>query len=60
MSQLFRELAPGDREMAERILQGYTAVEIGEQFGCSERTVRRLRDLLRERLERLNSEDSRG
>ena len=59
VSQLFRELDSGDREMAERILQGYTAIEIGKQFGCSERTVRRLRVLLRDRLERLNSEDSR-
>ena len=59
ISRLFRELDPADREMAERILQGYTAVEIGEQFHCSERTVRRLRDLLRERLERFKAEDSR-
>jgi RNA polymerase sigma factor (sigma-70 family) len=60
VSQLFRELDSDDREMAERILQGFTAVEIGLEFKCSERTVRRLRDLLRERLERLNSEDSRS
>ena len=59
VSQLFRELDPEDREMAECILQGYTASEIGERFHRSERTVRRLREVLRKRLERMISEDSR-
>lgn len=57
IGRLFGELNSADREMAERILQGYTAVEIADHFGCCERTVRRLRKNLRDRLEQLNSED---
>jgi len=59
VSRLFRELDPADREMAECILQGYTAIEIGDRYHRSERTVRRLRDVLRSRLERMNAEDYR-
>ena len=60
VSQLFAQLDSNDLKMAEYILQGYTAVEIAERFDCSEKTVRRLRDRLRERLRDMTGEDSRA
>jgi len=60
VSWIFRDIPPGDRPIAEGILQGDTAVEIGERCGCSERTVRRLRNEIRGRLERIEPEGSRA
>ena len=56
VARIFREVGPDGREAAEMILQGYTAVEIAEKCGCSERTVRRLRDRIREFVVRLGDD----
>ncbi len=42
------------------ILQGYTAVEIAQKVGCSERTVRRLRDRIRAIVERIEGDERGG
>jgi RNA polymerase sigma factor (sigma-70 family) len=60
VSQLFSELKPREREMAEALLQGYTAVEIAARFDCSNRTVRRLRQHLRETLEEMSVDYRKG
>ena len=46
-------MEPGDRAIVEQILAGYTALEIAERLDCSERTVRRVRQRAKLRLERL-------
>ncbi len=53
IGKIFQEVGRDDREAAEMILQGCTAVEIAEKCRCSERTVRRLRDRIREVVDRL-------
>lgn len=55
---LFRALDDADeRVVLELSLQGYTAAEIGEQTGRAERSVRRLRERTRKRLERMQADD---
>jgi RNA polymerase sigma-70 factor (ECF subfamily) len=44
---------PDERAILELSLQGYTAAEISERLGRAERSVRRLRERLRARLERM-------
>jgi RNA polymerase sigma-70 factor (ECF subfamily) len=54
---LFRTLDdPDERAILELSLRGHTAAEISAQLGRAERSVRRLREHLRKRLERLQSE----
>ena len=55
---LLRDLESADREIACGFLQGQTAEEIATQSGCSERTARRLRWRLKQRLRRLLAEGS--
>jgi RNA polymerase sigma-70 factor, ECF subfamily len=51
---LFRAIDdPDERAILELSLQGYTATEISEQLGRAERSVRRLREHIRKRLERM-------
>ena len=50
---LFQTMTPDDRPIVEQILVGYTAEEIAERLDCSERTVRRVRQRAKHRLERL-------
>ena len=50
---LFQTMTPDDRPIVEQILMGYTAQEVAVQLGCSERTVRRVRQRAQRRLERL-------
>ena len=51
---LFRDIDDADeRAILELSLQGYSAAEISEQTGRAERSVRRLRERTRKRLERL-------
>ena len=57
VARIFREIDRDDREAAEMILQGYTAVEVAARCGCSERTVRRLRDRIRKIVERLEPDE---
>lgn len=59
VARIFRELDRDDRDAAEMILQGFTAVDIAERCGCSERTVRRLRDRIRSIVERIDPDEDR-
>lgn len=56
VTKIFQEVGRDDREAAEMILQGCTAVEIAEKCRCSERTVRRLRDKIRDFVDRLGDD----
>ena len=54
---LFRAIDdPDERAILELSLQGHTATEISEQLGRAERSVRRLRERVRKRLERMQVE----
>jgi RNA polymerase sigma-70 factor, ECF subfamily len=53
---LFRSVDEDERPILELSLQGYTAVEISERLGRAERSVRRLRERTRKRLERMQRE----
>lgn len=53
VEDLFRSVQDADeRAILELSLQGYTASEISEQLNRAERSVRRLRERIRKRLER--------
>lgn len=55
---LFRAIDdPDERAILELSLRGHTATEISEQLGRAERSVRRLRERVRKRLERMQSEE---
>ena len=55
---LFRAVEdPDERAILELSLQGFTAAEISEKLGRAERSVRRLRERLRKRLERMRDEE---
>lgn len=54
---LFRAIDdPDERAILELSLQGYTATEISERLGRAERSVRRLRERVRARLERMQAD----
>jgi RNA polymerase sigma-70 factor (ECF subfamily) len=54
VEELFRSLDnPDERGVLELSLQGYTATEISAQLNRAERSVRRLRERVRKRLERM-------
>jgi RNA polymerase sigma-70 factor, ECF subfamily len=54
---LFRSIEdPDERAILELSLQGHTATEISERLGRAERSVRRLREHIRKRLERMQTE----
>jgi RNA polymerase sigma-70 factor, ECF subfamily len=55
VEQLMRWLKPDDRTIIELSLQGYSVPEISARLGPSERTVRRLRERVRERLLEMQS-----
>src|SRR4051794_40108174 len=57
VERLFREVSAHERPVLELSLQGYTASEIGARLNRAERSVRRLREHIRERLERLQEAD---
>jgi RNA polymerase sigma factor (sigma-70 family) len=52
---LVRELDDDERPILELSLQGYSASEISQQLGRAERSVRRLRERVRKRLEKMQS-----
>jgi RNA polymerase sigma-70 factor, ECF subfamily len=56
MNRLFAALTDDERPVLELSLQGYTTREISQQLGRAERTVRLLREGVRHRLERMQSE----
>lgn len=54
---LFRTIDdPDERAILEMSLQGHTATEISDRLGRAERSVRRLREHIRKRIERMQSE----
>jgi RNA polymerase sigma-70 factor (ECF subfamily) len=57
VERLFREVSAHERPVLELTLQGYTTSEISARLGRAERSVRRLREHVRERLERLQEAD---
>jgi RNA polymerase sigma-70 factor (ECF subfamily) len=58
IEQLLVGLDDEDRQILEMSLQGYTTQEIADRLGRAERTVRRLREGIRHRLERMQQESS--
>ena len=56
VEQLFAAMSEEDRPVLELSLQGYTTREISEKLGRAERTVRLLRESVRNRLERMRRE----
>jgi DNA-binding CsgD family transcriptional regulator len=54
--QVLRGLDSVDRAVIAMSLQGYTTQEISRQLGRTERTVQRLRQRVKQRLERLGQE----
>ena len=55
VESLLGELDADERPILELSLQGHSASEISEQLGRAERSVRRLRERVRKRLERMQS-----
>jgi RNA polymerase sigma factor (sigma-70 family) len=53
VEQLFKGTSEHDRPVVEQILAGYTAEEVAQRLDCSERTVRRVRQRAKSRLQRL-------
>jgi RNA polymerase sigma-70 factor, ECF subfamily len=58
VEQLHSILDEDERPILEMSLQGYTTREISERLGRAERTVRLLREGVRHRLERMQSEST--
>lgn len=58
VGQLLRGLDDDDRKIIEMILQGYTVVEIHDAVGLSERTVQRVHERVKKRLERMTKADT--
>jgi RNA polymerase sigma-70 factor (ECF subfamily) len=56
VSRLLADLNEDDRPVIELSLQGYTVREISQRLGRIERTVRRARERVRLRLERMHSQ----
>ena len=56
VEQLFRAAEPDERPVLELSLQGLTAAEISLRLGRALRTVHRLREQVRKRLERMRRE----
>ena len=57
VEHLFRDLGAHERPVLELSRQGYTTPEISVRLGRAERSVRRLREHIRKRLERLQEAD---
>ncbi len=56
VENLMRSLEPRDRRILELSLQGLAAPAISAEVGCTERTVFRVMDRIRERLHVMNAE----
>ena len=54
---MMRGLDADDRTIIELSLQGQTPAEIRKQVGRSERTVVRLRDRIKKRLQRMQADE---
>jgi RNA polymerase sigma-70 factor (ECF subfamily) len=57
LEQVMRGLEDGEREMVMLSLQGYTVAEISDQVDRTRRTVQRVLQRVRQRLERLQAQD---
>jgi RNA polymerase sigma-70 factor (ECF subfamily) len=57
VEQLVRDLDADERPILEKSLQGYTTQEICQELNLPERSVRRLRERIRKRLERMQLAD---
>ena len=57
VEHLFRHVSAHERPILELSLQGYTVPEISARLSRAERSVRRLREHIRKRLERLREAD---
>jgi RNA polymerase sigma-70 factor (ECF subfamily) len=57
VEHLYRDVSAHERPILELSLQGYTAAEISDRLGRAERSVRRLRERIRKRLEHLQEAD---
>lgn len=57
VDRLFREVNVHERPVLELSLQGYSASEISARLGRAERSVRRLRERLRKRIEQMQASD---
>ena len=57
VEHLFQNVSAHERPILELSLLGYTAAEISGRLGRAERSVRRLREHIRKRLERLQEVD---
>jgi RNA polymerase sigma-70 factor (ECF subfamily) len=53
---LLRDLDQDERPIVELSLQGYSTQEISTQLGRAERSVRRLRERVRQRLEQMQED----
>jgi RNA polymerase sigma-70 factor (ECF subfamily) len=51
IEEILRELTPAERPIIELSLQGYSTSEVSEQLGRAERSVRRIRERVKHRLE---------
>ena len=52
VEKMLGQLAPPERPIVELSLQGYSTREVSERLGRAERSVRRVRERVRERLEK--------
>jgi RNA polymerase sigma-70 factor (ECF subfamily) len=57
VERLLGDLDPPERAIVELSLQGYTTSEIANRLRRSQRTVRRVRERIKDRLERAEAED---
>jgi RNA polymerase sigma-70 factor (ECF subfamily) len=57
LEHLLHGLEVDERPILQMSLQGYTSIEISQQTGVGERTVRRLRERIRKKLERMQLVD---
>jgi RNA polymerase sigma-70 factor (ECF subfamily) len=55
VERLFRDATEDERPILELSLQGYSGPEISERLNRPERTIRRLRERVRKRLERMQA-----
>jgi RNA polymerase sigma-70 factor (ECF subfamily) len=51
IEEILRELTPAERPIIELSLQGYSTSEVSERLGRAERSVRRVRERVKQRLE---------
>jgi RNA polymerase sigma-70 factor (ECF subfamily) len=55
VDELFRAFDPEDRPILQMSLQGYTVLEISGELNRAERTVRRVREQVKKRLQRMQA-----